>query len=660
MIARIRKSLSIHWGKRLFILYGPGLEDAFIDEQLQELEIEKTLVAELKANGFDRIVFSSPHNSIYFHDEKSRQLTSPSNKQVEIPNEGQMQRLDNGPFNTLMLFSPQNNRNLDNSYSSMGDMGTIRFLNTVMNSCDYRTAVVIVQAEALLCQFDDPRILSGLIGSWARLPSTNQNACFFLFSADTIDQLTDVSNQLPIPEIRSAIQQNENITNRHAVVKIGAPSNDEIKRLITKMRREANFKVDIKDFDQIIGFMEIESISLRQWINKVKEISLLNMETTRQRKWFSGTIGGEKSPEDQLNELVGLDNIKKRLLETSAWLALKNGMSTEKPTMHMIFCGNPGTGKTTVARLFGELLRNIGVLNRGHLVEATGSELIGDVVGSTAIKTRRIIDSAMDGVLFIDEAYTLNEPDRGGYGQEAIETILPRLDSDRTRLVVILAGYPTRMKKFLESNPGLSRRFPAENIINFPDYTPAELGEILSRMLQKFDITTNQSSDNALIQVIEGLYQGRDENFGNAGEIRNLAEAMDRRRAARLYSQKSIRSDMICEPLLVEDIPPSYSIHLESELPHIETIFQELDSLIGLGEVKEYFEKLITRLRYEKLRSSKYPSLKSSPLLQHLVFTGNPGTGKTTVARLVGKMYQSIGLLKKGHCVEVSRADLIA
>ena len=156
--------------------------------------------------------------------------------------------------------------------------------------------------------------------------------------------------------------------------------------------------------------------------------------------------------------------LKKRISELKAWLKIHSSSpewTQQAPNLHMVFIGNPGTGKTTVARLFGEILFDIGFLKKGHLVETIGKDLIADHVGGTAIKTNALIDQALDGVLFIDEAYVLTEAHRGGFGQEAVETLLARLENDRPRLVVILAGYPSRMRRFLNSDPGLRRTIPS-------------------------------------------------------------------------------------------------------------------------------------------------------------------------------------------------------
>jgi AAA+ superfamily predicted ATPase len=328
----------------------------------------------------------------------------------------------------------------------------------------------------------------------------------------------------------------------------------------------------------------------------------------------------------------------------------------EKPTMHLTFLGNPGTGKTTIARLFGEILHEFGFLKKGHLVEVTYNDLVAEYVGGTTGKTEQVIQRAMDGILFIDEAYTLSESDRGRYGQEAIDTLLPHLENDRSRLVVILAGYPDKMKQFLTSNPGIQRRFPKNNHLVFPDFNPEELWQVLDRLLVRLRLPKGQEMDSALRLVIMGLYERRNHFFGNAGEMRNLAESLDRRRAARLVGENPDSES----PLEIEDIPEEYRGFLPSSLPDVDELLGQLNLLVGLAEVKKYIHDLVFNHQYHHLRQSKDPTFTGTSTLKHLVFMGNPGTGKTTVARLVGKIYQSLGLLHKGHCVEVSRADLVA
>jgi SpoVK/Ycf46/Vps4 family AAA+-type ATPase len=290
------------------------------------------------------------------------------------------------------------------------------------------------------------------------------------------------------------------------------------------------------------------------------------------------------------------------------------------------------------------------------LIEVNSGDLVADYVGGTAIKTTRLVQSAMDGVLFIDEAYALSEEGRGGYGAEAIDTLIPFLENSRDRLVVIFAGYSARMKRFIDSNPGLARRIPRENIFTFPDYVPEELLEILQQDLRQRNIPYESELESVLRETVYGLHQARAENFGNAGEIRNLVDGLERRRAVRIRITRAEKN----APLVNDDIPNEYKTLKNSKPPAVDEILGELDHLTGLPLFKEYVTNLVYRVQYEDTRRKLDPDYLPSTFLEHLVFTGNPGTGKTTAARLVGRIYRSLGRLRKGHCVEVGRADLVA
>jgi SpoVK/Ycf46/Vps4 family AAA+-type ATPase len=359
----------------------------------------------------------------------------------------------------------------------------------------------------------------------------------------------------------------------------------------------------------------------------------------------------------KLTELVGLNQIKERVAELTLWVeTAKNKPKAEAPLLHMLFAGNPGTGKTTVARLIGELFYERGILKKGHLVEVNSADLVAEYVGGTALKTTRVVQSALDGVLFIDEAYALAEEGRGGFGAEAIDTLIPFLENHRDRFVVIFAGYASRMNRFIDSNPGLARRIPRENRFTFSDYLPEELYEILKQNLVQRSIPFEAEIETVLQQTCDGLYRARADNFGNAGEIRNLVDTLERRRAVRIRITKA-EADA---PLAEEDIPEEYRTLRNTKPPVVDDILGELNHLVGLGPFREYLTNLVYRVQYEDARSKLDPDYRPGSFLEHLVFTGNPGTGKTTAARLVGRIYHSLGRLQKGHCVEVSRADLVA
>ncbi|UQI49345.1 AAA family ATPase [Streptomyces sp. HU2014] len=351
--------------------------------------------------------------------------------------------------------------------------------------------------------------------------------------------------------------------------------------------------------------------------------------------------------------MVGLGPVKEHL-EGLRWTvaadaglrALGHGGDAEPASPHLVFTGNPGTGKTTVARLVGELYRDQGLLRRGHLVEAEVPDLVAGFIGQTAIRTNEAVDRALDGVLFVDEAYRLSDPEHS-YGRQAIDTLLSRMENDRGRFVLIAAGYPDRMEEFLAANPGLRSRFPAANVIHFPDYSPAELHAILLGRLSALGLPCTPALEEALRDVTEGMHATRGAGFGNGRAMRDLADEMKARWARRVRA-------VVGEPLTPEDVPDRCRTHLRRPVATVEEALAELDGLVGLAPVKELIRDLVDRLRLRRHQGTGgFPP-------PHMLFVGPPGTGKTTVARLTGRVLHTLGLLARGHLVEVTRAELVA
>ena len=264
----------------------------------------------------------------------------------------------------------------------------------------------------------------------------------------------------------------------------------------------------------------------------------------------------EKAPEpmqstleellEELNQLIGLQGVKKSLNNMINVIRVrkmreKMGLAQPDMSMHLVFSGNPGTGKTTVARLLAKIYRALGVVSKGQLVEVDRAGLVEGYVGQTAAKTNEVIDSAMGGVLFIDEAYTLtNKKESGDFGQEAVDTLLKRMEDDRKDFVVIVAGYTEPMEEFLESNPGLRSRF--NKFIDFSDYSPQELYNIFYSMCSSHDFHLDEEADATVKAYFEKIVEEKTEHFANAREVRNFFERCIERQANRLV--KDTKMDM--------------------------------------------------------------------------------------------------------------------
>lgn len=389
-----------------------------------------------------------------------------------------------------------------------------------------------------------------------------------------------------------------------------------------------------------------------------KAATMRTSSENRQKEGRSQLPSNKKSPFDELNQLIGLSAVKTEVKEISDFAKVQKarkarGLPVSEMSYHLVFTGNPGTGKTTVARLVAQIYKELGVLSKGHLIEATAKDLVAGYVGQTAIKTGEIIEKALGGVLFIDEAYTLLDKAGQGYGQEAIDTLLKEMEDHRGDFAVIVAGYDDLMKQFIESNPGLKSRF--NKFIHFEDYTAEEMLGIFNSLCAKNAYTVTDDASEMIKQYFKTICETRGESFANARTARNFFENVISKQASRIASKRE-KTEEILTTITADDV--SWCQDSEREEETLDCILAEFNELIGLGAVKEEISDLVYVVQHQQKRMAQ--GLKIPSMSLHLVFMGNPGTGKTTVARYIAKLYKSLGLLSRGHLIETDRSGLVA
>jgi AAA+ superfamily predicted ATPase len=699
-------------GDPLIFVYGRYANDAFVDPAYRICDIEECLWEVLHEAGFKRIAYYSSDRSLYFRDEASRlslrgkrdgpgTSTNPSASSASAETEAgtgsgadggprRMRRefANQGPFGDRVVtrqpgtasagFAPDpgglgpDDTGPDSTGPDGRRTGRLRQLaaSFVLPHLDRlvepgvpRTAIVFTHAEETIRHFEEGR---GLAEFFARVLEFRRNAdhtCVLLFRGSSLSDVhAAIDRMREIPAVADAARS---LLDRPGSAAqsglVGTPDEQELTRLIHVVRVRHDLEIaDWPGLARTARAMAAARHEAQKWQRWLLEMARagqpLDTATLRTAGRIAKSGQSNRSVWEQLDRLQGLDSVKAHLKKLGAQVAAEVELrrlgrvspDAEPGSNHLVFTGNPGTGKTTVARLVGEMYRDLGVLRDGHVEEVLAKDLIAEYVGQTAIRTNAAIDRAFDGVLFVDEAYQLSEQRERGFGGEAIDTLLARMENDRERLVVIVAGYPDQMEEFLDSNPGLRRRFPESNIITFDDYPPELLLRILLNRLTERGLTRKSELQVQLETVVNGLYRTRRQGFGNAGEMRNVGDEIFARWSQRVGRQVS-------EPADADDLPERLRVYLRPRLESTADLLRELDEMTGLQPVKDQIRALVSQIRLAQRRGRPSEEL----VAPHIVFLGPPGTGKTTVARLIGEIFKSLGLLTRGHVVEVNRAKLV-
>ncbi|MET7848394.1 AAA family ATPase [Streptomyces avermitilis] len=680
--------LRLSVGEPFTVVFGPGVDDTFIGADYRERNLDGALWHLLRAQSCAYVAYSSQRRPLYFLDQESEERSRPSGRaRADAPSRTPTESAGStgpelmrhpklrGPLGRAVVRPPAEERNTGPAETrnvslatdrpgSPAEPGPPRALSdpfTVMTLSGYlanppdRTAVVFTEAEGTLRHTDATRPLNTFFSDWAR-HGDYDHPVVLVFARPTFDACVEYVESLHgYPGLTDRLRRRATPS-----VRVGYPDEAELHRLVQRLRLRDGLRIgDWRGLDTVVRAMAAQQLTVKNWRSNLLSLgdTPLSGKELAKRGWLPrsarpGAPDRDTRPaHEKLADLKGLEEVqnhlerlRKRVTAERLLRAQGRGTNAETASPHLLFAGSPGTGKTTVAQLLGEMYRELGVLSRGHVVETKLEDLTAGYVGQTADYANSVVDEALGGVLFLDEVHGLSG-EGASFLPEVIRALLTRMESDRHRLVVIAAGYPDRVDEFLAADPGLVRRFGER--IPFHDYPPDVLHSILLGCLADRGLRWDEPLSDQLLQVATELYLTRRRDFGNAGTMREIG--------SKIFTEWANRIDGDTEqPLTVEDLPDKYRALLSRPAPENATLLSDLDDMVGLDSVRETLIDLADLIRHRQARGT------SLPAPPHLLFIGPPGTGKTTVARAVGGMLRDLGLLRKGHVVETTRADLIA
>lgn len=627
--------------KGLFVgLYGISGQEFYLDSDLRKYNFYQQLSTYLKEEGYDKVIMYDAVNNFHSYFKNDLEQLKYSSK-VSKPKETGKSRVrgsfgrrrksepkkevEQGENSSLTFYSGGDRRN--GFYRDQMNTRIRDYFQKEINNSKAKTAIIIKDFNNLDSNQQDSYIALFREAQQNYIINNSQNKVLIIYDSISSESLVEKFHQNRgklmynkfFEEIFISTTGQTKLINKEKIYRITNPRQDEIKNYLNLCRLKQNK----------IKFSKYQDFTKLSQLIEAEDLSLLNLYSNDISK-LAQKVYNTKSGLEKLNELIGLKAVKdeiNKFIKRSARLK-----DNDKSRYHLMFTGNPGTGKTIVAEIVAQIFRENQIIKGGKCTQKKASDFIGGYVGQTAIKTRDVCESALGGVLFIDEAYELASND---FGKEAIGELIQFMENERERFAVIFAGYEGDMQKLFKLNDGLKSRIG--KIIHFPDYSSDELISIMQLEMKNYPFSIENSAFQQIKEWAGLQISSNAKEFGNGrGIVKLIPELLD----------LSIELDK--ESLTVKDIIGFLKI--ENKVDSMESLYE----LIGLNEVKDKLSSFLKRKKFIRENEIKDDSR------YHLVFTGNPGTGKTIVARIVSKIYKENQIIKGGNFNQVSASDLIA